>query len=77
MERDDVVKRTGLRPFRPLVLQVDDGERYVLKGPEHFYVGNSVLMTRDRRGEDVYISIASITSITELPNGRRRRVAAS
>lgn len=72
VEREAVVKYAHQRPFRPAVVLCDNGQRFVLRTPEHFTVGSTILFLVDSRGEDHIVSLESITSIAWLRNGRRR-----
>lgn len=75
IRKKDVDKYTVARPFKPFEVGMVDGQRFRFTKLEQFLAGRDTLVTLDRRGDAVFISIGLITTIGSLSSGGKRRRA--
>lgn len=73
MRKADVDEYAAMRPFQPFEIRLADGHRYRFRRLEQFLVAREHVVTLDRRGRTLFLSIGLITSIAPLSTGGRRR----
>lgn len=62
----------GIRPFRPVEIRLVDGRRFRFTSPQQVVIGNSAVLTLDRKGDTEIISRILIVS-ARTGNGHGRR----
>jgi hypothetical protein len=72
MNKEAVDKFAAQRPFEPFEIRLVDGRRFRFNKVEQFLVGRNVLMTLDRKGDPLHISLGLITTIGAASASRRR-----
>jgi hypothetical protein len=73
MRKEDVDAFALKRPFEPFEIRLVDGQRFRFSRIEEFLVGRNTLITLDRRGAALHISMHLIATIGSPSRDRRRR----
>jgi hypothetical protein len=63
MDVKEIRRATRARPFRPIELRLQDGERLVVRHPEAILVAEDLVMMVDRRGQAILIAPEAVVSI--------------
>jgi len=72
MDVDEIRKFVRVRPFIPLEVHLDNGERYVVAHPQ-IILTDVVMVALDEKGETLYIAPEAISSIKHIRKGVLRR----
>lgn len=73
MRKEDIDAFALKRPFVPFEIRLVDGQRFTFTRIEEFLVGRTALITLDRRGVALHISMHLIATVGPPSRGRRRR----
>ena len=72
MNKGAIDKFAAQRPFKPFEIRLVDGRRFRFSRIEQFVVARDVIMTLDRKGDPVHISLGLITTVARASGSRRR-----
>ncbi|MDZ7290194.1 MAG: hypothetical protein ONB44_23905 [candidate division KSB1 bacterium] len=79
MQVEEIRKRLSVRPFRPLLIHLDNGTTHLITHPE-IIITETIVVALDKDGEAVYMAPEAISEITQPPKlslpkrPRKRRV---
>ena len=73
MRKNEVDKFAFQRPFKPFEVRMADGHRYRFTKLEQFVVTNNAILTVDRRGDPLFLSVGMITAIAPARTPGKRR----
>jgi len=73
MRKSDVDEYAAKRPFQPFEIRLVDGQRFRFDRIEQFLVAREHLVTLDRKGRTLFLSIGLITTIGPASSKGRRR----
>ncbi|MFQ6116244.1 MAG: hypothetical protein ACE5NG_19475 [bacterium] len=62
MEVSEIRKQFEIRPFKPLEIHLDNGDKYVVTHPE-IIITDSIVVAVDEDGEAIYIAPEAISAI--------------
>jgi hypothetical protein len=62
MEVSEIRKHLKVRPFKPLEIHLDNGDKYIVTHPE-VIVTDSIVVAVDEHGEAIYMAPEAISAI--------------
>ena len=62
MDVNEIRKQLRIRPFKPLEIHLDNGDRYLVTHPE-VVVTDSIVVAVDEQGEAIYMAPEAISAI--------------
>jgi hypothetical protein len=72
MNVNAIKKAMAARPFRPIELRLQDGDRIVIRHPENVWVSPDWVVTLDEENRTVFINPDGLVSIRRLKIARKR-----
>jgi hypothetical protein len=76
MELDEIRRHALVRPFRPFIIHMDNGQKHVITHPE-IIITEKIVVAVDRDGDAVYLAPEAISVITYTKvSSRPKRTAA-